>query len=360
MRLWNVVDVLEPLGVAALAESVARTRRPLRRNPYFQGPASDHFDGRIFFNPGGRAPGPLIDLVKWQLGGGRAKWPASWPSPFKQARPDAHVSGDDLRVTMVGHATLLVQTAGLNILTDPVWSDRVSPLSFAGPRRVNPPGIDFGALPPIDVVLLSHNHYDHLDLPTLQRLKKGHDPLVVTPLGNDAIIRAAVPDMRVSVHDWGDRARFGDDLTIHIEPAHHWSARGTRDRRMALWSGFVVEAPSCNVYFAGDTGFHSGQNYRLMARKHGGFRLAILPIGAYEPRWFMEGQHQNPDEAVRGMLLCNAAFVAGCHWGTFQLTNEPIGDPREKLFEALDAYRVGQERFRPMLPGEVWDVPAAP
>ncbi len=260
---------------------------------------------------------------------------------------------------MVGHASLLVQTAGLNILTDPVWSDRVSPLSFAGPKRVNAPGIDFNALPPVDFVLLSHNHYDHLDLATLRRLKQKHDPLVVTPLGNDAIIRAAVPGMRVSVHDWGGRVELPGRVAIHIEPAHHWSARGTRDRRMALWCGFVVETPAGNVYFAGDTGFHSGRNYRLMARKHRRFRLAILPIGAYEPRWFMKGHHQNPEEAVRGMLLCHAESAVGCHWGTFHLTNEPIEEPRRKLIEALHGHGVPQGRFRPMLPGETWDVPEA-
>lgn len=357
MRLWNVDDVLEPLGVAALAESVARTRRPLRRNPYFDGPASDHFDGRVFFNPDGRPPGRFVDLLKWQFGGGRAKWPAAWPSPFPSAKPKPRVSGSGLRVTMVGHASMLMQIAGLNILTDPVWSERVSPLSFAGPKRVNPPGIAFADLPPIDAVLLSHNHYDHLDLATLKRLKREHDPLVVTPLGNDRIIHAAIPDMRISVHDWGGRVKLAGGAIVHVEPVHHWSARGTRDRRMALWCGFVLETAAGKVYFAGDTGFHAGFNYQLMARKHRCFRLAILPIGAYEPRWFMESQHQNPDEAVRGMLLCRAENAAGCHWGTFQLTNEPIDEPRQKLVEALAAHGVPLDRFRPMLPGEVWDVP---
>ena len=337
------------------AESAAPgTGRP---NPYYDGPPSDHFDGKLFFNPGGVPPASFRDLLRWQTGGGRSKWPSSWPSPHPQARPEVRVEGNGLRLTMVGHSTLLIQTAGLNILTDPVWSERASPLSFAGPKRVNPPGIAFDDLPPIDVVLVSHNHYDHLDFATLKRLQARHDPLLVTPLGNDTLIRTAAPDARVSVHDWDEAARVHDRTVVHLEPVHHWSARGTRDRRMALWCGFVIETSGGKIFFAGDTGFHGGAPYRRVAERHGPLRLAILPIGAYEPRWFMEPQHQDPDEAVRGMLLCGASFAAGCHWGTFHLTNEPIDEPREKLFAALAARGIARAKFRPMLPGEVWDVP---
>ncbi|MEP6564906.1 MAG: MBL fold metallo-hydrolase [Mesorhizobium sp.] len=328
-------------------------------NRYYSGRPSDHFDGTLFFNPDGQPPGRFSDLLKWQLSGERSKWPAANPSPFEEAKPVERIDGSGLRLTMVGHSTLLIQTSGLNILTDPVWSPRVSPLSFAGPKRVNPPGIAFSQLPPIDLVLVSHNHYDHLDLATLKRLKARHDPQVLTPLGNDAIIDDAAPGMRLSAHDWGDRVDIGNNVAIHVEPVHHWSARGARDRRMALWAGFVIETPAGKTYFAGDTGFHGGTNYRLMAHKHGGFRLAILPIGAYEPRWFMASQHQNPEEAVQGMKLCNAAYAAGCHWGTFQLTDEPIDEPAAKLIEALDDQGVAQERFRALRPGEIWDVPAA-
>ncbi len=326
-------------------------------NRYYKGPTSDHFDGKTFFNPDGIPPGRFADLLKWQLGNGRHKWPRAFPSPHAPARPDKRVEGDALRVTMVGHATLLIQTAGLNMLTDPVWSQRVSPLSFAGPKRVNPPGIAFDDLPPIDIVLLSHNHYDHLDVATLKRLHAAHDPLVVTPLGNDTIVRAAVPAMRLAVGDWGDRVGH-DRVAIHFEPAHHWSARGAGDRRMALWAAFVIEAPGGRIYHVGDTGFHEGRNYRGVAEKHGDIRLAILPFGAYEPRWFMKGQHQNPEEAVAGMELCGARWVAGHHWATFQLTDEAIHHPREHLHVALDTQGIARERFRPMLPGEVWDVPA--
>ncbi|MCV0394614.1 MAG: MBL fold metallo-hydrolase [Rhizobiaceae bacterium] len=328
-------------------------------NRYYSGPQSDHFDGRVFFNPNGTPPRGPGDLLRWQFGGGRAVWPATFPSPHEPARPDERVDGKNLRVTMVGHATLLVQVAGLNILTDPVWSDRASPVSFAGPKRVNAPGIAFADLPPIDLILLSHNHYDHMDIATLRRLKADHDPLVVTPLGNDAIVGADIPDMRMTAHDWGEAVEIADGVTVHVEPVHHWSARGMGDRRMALWAGFVVETPAGRIYHVGDTGFHAGVNYRAAAEKHGSFRLAILPFGAYEPRWFMEAQHQNPDEAVAGMMLCNAAFAAGHHWATFQLTNEGIEEPRELLLAALDREKVPRDRFRPMLPGEVWDVPEA-
>ncbi|KUM23768.1 hypothetical protein AU467_07940 [Mesorhizobium loti] len=328
-------------------------------NRYYSGPPNDHFDGTFFFNPDGKPPGRFIDLLRWQLSGSRSKWPAAFPSPYRQAKPDKRVEGTALRLTMVGHASLLIQIAGLNILTDPVWSERASPFAFVGPKRVNPPGIAFADLPSIDLVLLSHNHYDHLDLATLKRLKQSHDPLLVTPLGNDAIVGSAVPGMRMSAHDWGDRIEVGSGGAIHIEPVHHWSARGGRDRRMALWAGFVIETAAGKVYFAGDTGFHAGTNYRLMAEKHGGFRLAILPIGAYEPRWFMAPQHQNPEEAVQGMKLCNAAHAAGCHWGTFHLTDEPIEEPAQRLAEALAAEGVSPERFRAMRPGEVWEVPSA-
>ncbi|HXV29314.1 MAG TPA: MBL fold metallo-hydrolase, partial [Sinorhizobium sp.] len=174
-------------------------------NPYYSGPVSDHFDGVRFFNPGGSAPRGFIDLLRWQFGDRRARWPGRFDSPFLPAKPDLTIDGDRLRVTMVGHATLLLQVAGLNILTDPIWSRRASPFAFAGPHRRNAPGILMEDLPPIDVVLVTHNHYDHLDLETLSALNAEHAPHLVTPLGNDTIIRRAAPDAAISVLDWGDR-----------------------------------------------------------------------------------------------------------------------------------------------------------
>jgi L-ascorbate metabolism protein UlaG (beta-lactamase superfamily) len=330
-------------------------RKP--RNPYYTGPVSDHFDGTHFFNPEGEAPLGFRELMRWQFGGGRTPWPKQAPSPFPPAMPNDRVDGDGLRATMIGHASLLIQVAGLNILTDPVWSPRVSPFSFAGPKRVVEPGIRFDDLPPIDIVLVTHNHYDHLDLVTLKRLHKTHGPHIVTPLGNDTIIRRAIPVGKISAVDWGDRLSLRDGVTVDCEPCHHWSARGTRDRRMALWAAFVIETPHGRIYHIGDTGFHDGINYRAAAGKHGGFRLGILPIGAYEPRWFMKGQHQNPEEAVAGMGLAGIQYAVGHHWGTFQLTNEAIEDPLKALDVALAQAGVEVEKFRPLRPGEAMDVP---
>jgi L-ascorbate metabolism protein UlaG (beta-lactamase superfamily) len=328
-----------------------------RHNPYYQGPVSDHFDGTHFFNPDGIEPLGFRDLMRWQFGGGRARWPKSVPSPFAPAKPDLRVNGGDLRVTMVGHATLLVQVAGLNILTDPVWSERASPFSFAGPKRAVAPGIAFDDLPPIDLVLVSHNHYDHLDVATLKCLQAKHRPHVVTPLGNDTIIRRAVSDIQVTAMDWGERISLAG-IAIDAEPVHHWSARGTSDRRMALWAAFVLSTPAGKIYHVGDTGFHGGLNYEAARQKHGTFRLAILPFGAYEPRWFMQGQHQNPAEAVMGMQLANAAYVAGHHFATFQLTDEAIDAPLKALEAAIVEHGIRPERFRPLRAGEVFDVPA--
>lgn len=327
------------------------------KNLYYSGPVSDHFDGTRFFNPGGEEPGNVGALLKWQFQNSRMAWPGRIESPFPSAIPEARVTGDGLRITMIGHASMLVQVSGLNILTDPVWSERVSPFRFLGPKRVNAPGIVLEALPAVDLVIVSHNHYDHLDIATLRRIVAAHDPMIVTPLGNDRIIAKAVPNARISVMDWGDRFAFGPDFILHAEPCHHWSARGLFDRRMALWAAFVLETPAGKIYHVGDTGFHDGINYLAAADKFGGFRLAILPFGAYEPRWFMKGQHQNPQEAVEGMQLCKAAHVAGHHWYTFQLTNEAHHHPEEHLLAALSQAGIAPDRFRAMRPGEAFDVP---
>ncbi|MGL4197774.1 MAG: MBL fold metallo-hydrolase [Allorhizobium sp.] len=327
-------------------------------NRYYTGPLSDHFDGKVFFNPGGEEPRGFTDLLRWQFEGGKIAWPkAVAAADFVTTRPEPRVEGSRLVVTMVGHATLLIQTSGLNILTDPVWSERASPVSFAGPKRNNPPGVAFDDLPKIDIVIVTHNHYDHLDIATLKRLVERDRPRIVTPLGNDTIIRDDVPEIVADVMDWGDRLEVNNGVVIHCEPCHHWSARGMGDRRMALWAAFVIETPGGKIYHIGDTGHAEGKHYREIRAKHGDIRVAIMPIGAYEPRWFMKAQHQNPEEAIEGFRLSGASFGIGHHFGTFQLTNEGIDDPPKALVTAMSAAGIGNERFKGLRPGQQFEVP---
>jgi L-ascorbate metabolism protein UlaG (beta-lactamase superfamily) len=321
-------------------------------NRYYQGPVSDHFDGVRFFSPGQPQDKGLVELARWQLGGGRKDWPESFPSPFRDTPP---ASVDGLRVALIGHASFLIQVAGLNILTDPVFSDRASPVSFAGPKRVNAPGIAFDDLPPIHAVLITHNHYDHLDLDSLAAIRHRHRPRVVAPLGNDAIIRAEHPDIAVETRDWGGTVELGNGVTAHLEPAYHWSARGMNDRRMALWCAYVLTTPAGAIYHVGDTGFGDGQIFRRVKERFGPPRLAHLPIGAYEPRWFMQPQHMNPDDAVRAFGILMPEQTLGHHWGTFRLTNEGVEEPVQELETALRAADVSPERFRALRPGQVWE-----
>lgn len=325
---------------------------------YYQGPVSDHFDGARFFNVPGAPPRGRGAFLRWSVNrhwrGTKAKWPAWAPSPYAD-RPPTRVEGRALRICYVGHASFLIQTGGLNILLDPVWSRRVSPLGFIGPKRVNDPGIAFADLPPIDVVLVSHAHYDHLDVATLSRLAAAHRPRVVTPLGNDAIMRAHDATVAAEAYDWGDRIKLGTDIAVTLVPAQHWSARNLSDRNMSLWASFVVDAPGGRIYFVADSGY-SG-HFRAAGERHGPLRLAILPIGAYEPRWFMGESHMDPAQSVQALLDCGAEFALAHHYGTFQLADEAIEAPLIALAEALRLRGIPGERFGVLRPGQVWQPP---
>lgn len=325
-------------------------------NGYYDGPPSDHYDGVRFFNPGhpdtDRSP---RDMLRWKLREKAARWPKH--VPVSPVVPETRVDG--LRVIMVGHATLLIQAGGLNVLTDPLWSDRASPVKFVGPRRVTAPGVAFADLPPIDVVLLSHNHYDHLDIASLRRLDSAFRPLIVTPLGNDTIVRRALPDARIAAGDWWSQVQLDPDCSVDIVPAYHWSARGSGDRRMALWGGFMLRTPAGLVFFAGDTGYGDGAIFRTMRERYGAPDVALLPIGAYAPRWFMAAQHTDPDEAVRIMLDLDARSAIGIHWGSFQLTDEAREEPSALLRQALQDRGIAETRFAAAAPGDVFDVPAS-
>lgn len=322
---------------------------------YYEGAVSGHFDGERFFNPGfGQYDGgnPRTFFNRWAAGD-RAEWPKS--VAVLQTVPPARVQGNEMRVTWIGHATVLIQTNGLNILTDPIWADRASPFSFIGPKRVRQPGIALDNLPKIDLVLISHNHYDHMDLPTLKRLWTRDQPKIVTSLGNDAILRHA--GIEAAALDWGGRTSVGG-ASVVVERNHHWGSRWGVDRNRALWSAFTIELPGGNIFFAGDTGIGDGGWVREAAAR-GPFRLAIIPIGAYEPRDFMKTNHVNPEEAVQIFEALNPAVALGIHWGTFQLTFEGIDEPRQRLAALRRERGIRDDRFVAVEAGQSFSVPAS-
>src|SRR5258708_3101187 len=346
-RLFSGLATLGAVaGVFGLRSASAR---------YYDGPVSDHFDGMRFFDVNGSAPRSLADQWRWWRNGEREKWPEWAPSPYADT-PPARVGGGEWRISYVGHASFLLQTAGLNILIDPVWSERCSPVSFAGPKRVNAPGIAFAALPPIDAVLVSHCHYDHLDVDTLSRLHASHQPRVIAPLGNDTIMKSHDAAIRAEAYDCHQRVALGPNVSVTLVPTRHWAARGLTDRNKALWASFVIETPAGRIYHVADSGYGDGQHFRDARDRYGPFRLAVLPIGAYEPRWFMPDIHMNPAESVKALRDCGAQFALGHHYGTFQLTDEAIDAPVRALEAARVEAEIEPERFRLLKPGQVWDV----
>ncbi|MGE4560272.1 MAG: MBL fold metallo-hydrolase [Desulfobulbus sp.] len=318
-----------------------------------RGPVSDHFDGTRFFNPGSSVAKGWFKALRWHFTRKRGPWPLFSELPCTD-HPPRRVEGDRLRVSLVGQCSVLIQIRGLNILTDPIWSDRAGPLAWIGPKRVHPPGIRFDDLPPIDLVLISHNHYDHLDLPTVERLWQRDRPLILTPLGNDTLIRSRVPEARVQTRDWGGQVAVNPQLTVHFEPMHHWSARSPFNRNRALWAAFVLETPGGRIYFVGDSGYGEGACFRQAKAKYGSFRLAILPIGSYDPRWFMADNHMNPEEAVQAWTILGQPFMLPTHYRTFQLADTGYDQPLIDLKATMAANQTPTTRIRPLMAGEHW------
>jgi L-ascorbate metabolism protein UlaG (beta-lactamase superfamily) len=343
--------------LAGLGVAVAVPSAWMYRMKTYDGPVSDHFDGLHFFDPDGSPPKSLRAVLSWQFGGRsqRAAWPDWAPSGYADT-PPPRVDGDKVRFSFVGHASWLIQTAGLNILVDPVWSERASPFSFAGPKRHNDPGIAFDALPKIDIVLVSHGHYDHLDLATLSKLAAKFAPRVITPLGNDITMRSSDSAIKAEAFDWHNRVELGNDVAVTLVPTRHWSARGLFDRNKALWASFVLQTPVGKLYIVCDSGYGDGKHFRRVAEAHGPLRLAILPIGAYEPRWFMKDQHMNPSDAVQALADCGAEQALAHHHGTFQLTDEAIDAPATALGVALDEAKIPRERFVALKSGQVFEI----
>ena len=331
---------------------------------------SDHFDGNLFFNPGVRVPPPLPPGEEpkrgrsgwiWRLILGN-DWP-TWPQ-ITNGRPGeppaAHVPKGSLFVTPVGHATFLIQLDGLNILTDPIWSDRCSPVSWAGPKRYRDPGIRFEDLPPIDAVLVTHNHYDHLDLPTLKRLAGNGVRRSITTLGNRDLIQgtgiAAVDEL-----DWWQSVRLSEQVTVTLVPAQHFSSRTPWDRNETLWGGFVISGPAGNVYYSGDTGY--GPHFREITQRFSPIRVALLPISPFRPRQSNEPPHRHypeihmgPVQAVQAHLDLRARLSIAAHFKVFQLGSDGFDDALNELRSALTEHDLNPDASIAPPPGQSVDL----
>jgi len=300
---------------------------------------SDHFDGKKFFNPWGEnVAKSLWDVMKWKITSDAKNWEEVSESQHHELPA---VTAGQTSVTWVNHSTFLIRAQGLNILTDPVWSKRTSPFSFAGPKRVQAPGLSWDKLPKIDVVLVSHNHYDHLDLDTLLDLEKRDQPLFLVALGDGGWLKKKGLK-NVVEKDWWEVAEFGAAKFTFL-PAQHWSARWTWDRNESLWGAWGVEVNGQKIYHAGDTGL--GPHFAQTRERWGAPHIALLPIGAYEPRWFMKPMHMNPSDAVEAMELLGAKQAIGMHFGTFQLTDEAREQPVKDLAEALAKKNIPATKF---------------
>ncbi len=333
------------------------------------------FDGRQFSNTPPTAHGGFRDALKWMLHRKRGPW-RNWTDAPPGPPPPRRVGAGQLRVTFVNHSTTLIQMDGLNILTDPIWSRRSGPFPWLGVRRHRPPGLSLDDLPPIDILLLSHNHYDHLDQPTFRRLVAMHQPRVFTGLGNRALLNRYGAGQAQEL-EWWQSASLTNDLQLVAVPARHFSGRSLADRNRSLWAGFVLKRTAASVvspamepgsppaspdhsgavYFAGDTGY--GPHFAEIGRRLGPIRLALLPIGAFRPRWFMQPIHVDPEEAVRAAEDLHAATSIAIHYGTFRLGDDAENEPTSLLAEALAA-RNPRPQFWVLGFGEGRDVPPLP
>ena len=314
-------------------------------------PASDHFNGERFFNP--HAPGGKTreDLRRWRRNRRKQPWPAHVDDP--PFPPPARAAADRIAATFIGHSTFLLQIGGICVLLDPIWSQRCSPVAFAGPRRARRPGQSLATLPGVDLLLVSHNHYDHMDLPTLRRVRRRWAPPAVTGLGNARHLAKAGIRSAIEL-DWWQSTDIAGARVTYV-PAQHFSARTLRDRNRSLWGGFVIEAGGAVAYFAGDSGYCP--HFAEIGRRFPRIDLALLPIGAYEPRWFMRQQHVDPEEAVQAHVDLQSRRSLGMHFGTFQLTDEAIDAPVRTLRQAQTRASITPAEFDVLGFGETREYP---
>jgi L-ascorbate metabolism protein UlaG (beta-lactamase superfamily) len=311
---------------------------------YYYGPVSDHFNGDVFHNLEANELKTFSEVIKWKFTSKTPKWP-SWIET-NQAQTPPQNTQKDVRITFVNHATFLIQTPKLNILTDPVWSKRASPFSFLGPRRVKSPGINIDQLPHIEVILISHNHYDHLDIRTIKKLEQKFKPLIITGLGVCKAYLSKVIDKKRCIElDWWQTFKIADKADIHFLPAKHWSRRGLFDTNKTLWGGFMIQTKSENIYFSGDTGYGSATEVNLIKNKFKNIDIAILPIGAYKPIWFMKDVHITPEQAILIHKILKPKKTIAMQFGTFPLADEDYKEPMIDLENAKKKFNIKKNEF---------------
>lgn len=307
----------------------------------YHGQPTTNFDGAEFKNQVPFDRKGLWQVAKWRWTRKDPGWP-KWVESQTPSVINRRVFGQKVVVTPIGHATVLIQTQGVNILTDPIYSDRASPVTWAGPKRIRAPGIAFAKLPPIDLVMVSHNHYDHMDVETLKRLESREHPLILVGLGNGTFL-AQEGIKHVRALNWWQSARV-KGVKVTMVPAQHFSGRGLFDTMKTLWGGYVISAKRGPIYFAGDTAV--GPHFKQIYQRFGPVFIALLPIGAYEPRDFMKIAHINPEGAVKAMLVLHAKHAIGIHYDTFAgMADEKFGQASKDLVIALKKHNVSQQRF---------------
>lgn len=320
---------------------MARQRRQI--------PISDHYDGERFFNPTLPAGGiPGFSKIFKMLREPRATWP-KWVENQGTPQLDSKLEPDQVAVTFVNHATFLIQFAGMNILTDPIWANHAGPFGLFGPKRIRKPGIAFDALPKIDLILLSHNHYDHYDTAVLRKLYKQFAPKVLIAAG-DMQLTESLGFTDIHEFDWWESLQLSDDLTITYAPAQHFAARGIRDRMKSLWGSYMLNYKGRLIYFGADSGYST--HFADITKRLGAPDISMLGMGAYEPRWFMKPMHMNPAEAVQAHVDLGSKLSIGMHFGTFQLSSEAIDQPKTDLKIALSEAGIPLETFVTLQEGE--------
>ena len=315
----------------------------------YQGKATDYFDGKRFYNITGHKHITWKDIFVWRLTRKDPNWPKQVTYP-SYPLPNKLIETDQVSVTFINHATFLLQGEGINMLTDPIWSDYASPFQWIGPKRVYKPGLSLASLPHIDAVLLSHNHYDHLDIQTCLKLQQLNPNIIfITGLGVDHNLRPYGIKHIVTLKWW--QQYHIKTLGITFVPAQHFSGRGINDRNKTLWGGFMIHYAKHPVYFAGDTA--AGSHFEQIKQRLGSISLAILPIGAYAPRHIMRSSHIHPEEAVEAMQQLAANYAIGMHFDTFSnLTDEPFGEASQRLYHALQKQHIDKQRFKVLHPGQ--------